>query len=351
MTSSDKTNRINKFISLPKVDLHRHFEGSLRISTLQEIANKNPHTLPPPADLPALVQIQPQDELSYTNFLSKFQILRHFFQSRELIQRMAYEVVTDAAADGVMYLELRFAPAALCQATEYTFADVMDWMIESTQKASREHGIITRLITTVNRHESVSLAEEIASLAVARIPRGIVGIDLAGNEADYPLRPFAAVLRLAKASGLALTVHAGEWGPAENVRLALEEVGADRIGHGVRVMEEEAVVEIARQKNTVFEVCITSNLQSGVISDLKQHPLPQMLKAGLNATLNTDDPGISQITLSEEYQRANQVLGIPLEAIGQRILLAAESAFLPQSERQQLINRLRPIINEVVNNS
>jgi adenosine deaminase len=152
--------------------------------------------------------------------------------------------------------------------------------------------------------------------------------------------PFAGVFREAKKAGLHVTAHAGEWGGPANVSDALLGLKAERIGHGVRVMEDAKVVALALEHLPAFEVCVTSNYQSGVVSALKEHPLMRMHTAGLNVTLNTDDPSISQICLGDEYSVAVEELGMPLDALKGRVLAAAQAAFLPDAERQALVTSL-----------
>lgn len=326
---------------LPKVDLHRHLEGSLRVSTLQEIARDEGITLPVSAgDLAATVQIQPSDALNSTVFLSKFQTLRLFYRTPEIIARVTREAIADAHADGVRYLELRFTPLALGRVRGFSLAEVMDWVCDSAMQASREFGLPTCLIASVNRHESVAVAEQVAGLAVERMGRGIVALDLAGNEADFDALPFLGVFRAAQAAGLRATVHAGEWGGAENVRQAIEAFQVDRIGHGVRVMEDAAVIALARERQTAFEVCPTSNYQSGVTRSVREHPFRGMLAQGLNVTACTDDPGISQITLSDEYRVLVEEAGLTRERLVDRILAAARASFLPAPQRETLLSKL-----------
>ncbi len=335
--------------SFPKVDLHRHLEGSLRMQTLFDIAREHGITLPISPDLATQVQMQSTDKLNFTTFLSKFQILRLFYRSAEIIQRVTREAIQDAAADGVQYLELRFTPVALGRAQRFSLREVMDWVADSAGQAAAESGILVRLIASVNRHESPALAEQVAGLALERRQKGIVGLDLAGNEADFSAAAFAPIFRRARAGGLHLTVHAGEWGPASNVREALEVLEADRIGHGVRVLEDPHVVDLARQRQVPFEVCLTSNLQSGVVPALAEHPLGRMLQAGLNVTLNTDDPSISRIALSDEYRLAVETLGLPggSDGLSRLVLQAANAAFLPEPERNQLVIRLAAQLAEL----
>jgi adenosine deaminase len=263
-----------------------------------------------------------------------------------MIQRITREMVADAAADNVRYMEIRFTPVALTRINEQPLGDAMDWVIEAAEKASKEYGVKTRLIASVNRHESVELAEEVAKLAAERIERGVAALDLAGAEADFPGDPFKQVFETAKKAGLRITIHAGEWSGPGNVVEAIKELGAERIGHGVRVLEDKKAVNLAKERKTVFEVCVTSNYQSGVVPALKDHPLPQMLAAGLNATINTDDPGISQIDLSDEYELACDGLGLSLAQLKESILNAARAAFLQQSEREALVKQLQAEFKE-----
>jgi adenosine deaminase len=169
----------------------------------------------------------------------------------------------------------------------------------------------------------------------------MVGMDLAGNEAEFPTQPFIGIFKEARQAGLRITIHAGEWGPAKNVREAIEEFNAERIGHGVRVMEDDYAVRLARERGTTFEVCITSNLQSGVTPALEKHPLPRMIESGLNTTINTDDPSISRITLSHEYRLFTGALGQTMDVLKQRILASAQASFLPEKEKAELVKGVK----------
>lgn len=341
MSSNARTSPLNIYRILPKVELHRHLEGSLRLATMLEVARAHGVTVPASImRLSGLVQIQDADPLTFTNFLEKFKTLRMFYRSPDVIHRITREAVEDAARDHVRYLELRFTPVALSRVEGFPLADVVDWVCESANKAQKEFGITVRLIASVNRHESADLAEQVAWIAASRIDCGLVGLDLAGAEANFPAKPFLGIFREARQSGLQITIHAGEWGGAENVREAIEDFNTGRIGHGVRVMEDPEVAALARERSTVFEVCITSNYQSGVTPALSAHPLPDMLEAGLNVTLNTDDPSVSRINLSDEFRKAAEEIGLPLETLKGRILAAARAAFLPPVEKEELVKQL-----------
>ena len=184
------------------------------------------------------------------------------------------------------------------------------------------------------------MAEQVAWLAADQIEDGLVALDLAGNEAEFPSEPFYGIFKEAKQSGLHVTIHAGEWGPAKHIKEAIEDLGAERIGHGVRVLEDENIASLARERNTAFEVCMTSNYQSGVVESLDTHPLVKMLENGINVTINTDDPSISRITLSHEYYAACEDLKMPQNILKERVIAAAKSGFLADDEKDELVSQL-----------
>ena len=338
----EDTAPLNKYFSLPKVELHRHLEGSLRLTTMLDIARQHGVTVPASMfNLSGLVQVQDKDPMTFTNFLDKFKTLRLFYKSPDVIDRVTREAVEDAARDNVRYLELRFTPVALSRAEGFPLNDVMDWVVASAQEAAKKFKIKVGLIASVNRHESPELAEQVAWLAAEHIKDGLTGLDLAGNEAEFRSEPFYGIFKEAKQAGLHITIHAGEWGPAENVSDALQNLSAERIGHGVRVLESEQATQLARELGAVFEVCVTSNYQSGVVGSLVEHPLPRMFEAGLKATVNTDDPSVSRITLSHEYQHVCEELLVPMDVLKNSVIDAARAAFLPDDEKQELVISLK----------
>lgn len=338
---AEKTAPLNTFVAMPKVELHRHLEGSLRLTTMLDIARQHGVTVPVSMfNLSGLVQVQDQDPMTFTNFLEKFKTLRLFYKSPDVIHRVTREAVEDAANDNIRYLELRFTPVALSRAEGFPLHDVMDWVISSANEAAEKHKIKVRLIASVNRHESHELAEQVAWLAAEHRDRGLCALDLAGNEAEFKTTPFHDIFKEAKQAGLRITIHAGEWGPAENVRDAIENLGAERIGHGVRVLEDADITALAKERGAAFEVCVTSNYQSGVVKSIDQHPLSRMIEAGLNVTVNTDDPSVSRITLAHEYQHVCDDLKVSQDALKKCIVNAAKASFLPPEEKAGLVASL-----------
>lgn len=329
--------------ALPKIDLHRHLEGSLRLGSLQAIAREFALDVPV-HDLELLrphVQVTGENP-GYRSFLDKFSVLRRFYQSPDVIRRLAYEVIEDAALDNIAYLELRFTPNALARARGFSLLEVTDWVLQAVGSACRDYPEIeVGLIVSVNRHEPVELAEQSLAVALARQERGIVGLDLAGDEVSFPAAPFRHLFQVAREAGLGVVAHAGEWTGAATVCDAIEHLGVQRIGHGVRVLEDAAAVRLARERDVLFEVCLSSNVHSGVVQRLADHPLRAMLAEGLRVTLNTDDPGVSNISLAGEYAAAIAELGLGLDDVKQSVLTAAAGAFLPPDKRAALVERFR----------
>ena len=328
---------------MPKVDLHRHLEGSLRLRTLAEIATEHGLDLPARSieELRPYVQVTDQQEQDFHRFLAKFRLLRRFYRSREALQRIAREAVADAAADNIRYLELRFNPVALSRAQNFSLADVTDWVSEAITRAQTDYDTTVRLILQIGRDENLRVAEEIIHLALAYRQRGVVGIDLAGDEVNYPPHRFAPLFRKAAEAGLGVTVHAGEAGGAENVQAAIQLLHARRIGHGVRVVENSTIARFAREHGVTLEVCPTSNFQTGVVRTFAQHPLPDLIALGLRVTINTDDPSVSDTTLTDEYMVARVAIGLELDQIRQAVFNAVEAAFLSEEERQRLLPRFQ----------
>jgi adenosine deaminase len=329
--------------AMPKIDLHRHLEGSLRLETLLAIALEHDITLPSfdVEELRPHVQMMPNEPRTSAQFLGKFRVLRQFYRSERIIKRVAYEVISDAAADNVKYMELRFTPQALNNLMQCQYGDVVGWVCEAVEEASRHLDIQVALILSMNRHEAVEIGEQVLDAAIRYRDRGIVGLDLAGQEAGHSGLPFAKLFARAKDEGFGVTIHAGEWAGAENVREAVEVLGADRVGHGIRLGEDPALVEVLQARGTVLEVCPTSNVQSGAVADFDQHPLHALFRLGVKTTINTDDPLICNVTMSEELSQVMRTMPMSLDDVKQHILTAADAAFLPPADRAALVKQYR----------
>ena len=332
--------------ALPKIDLHRHLEGSLRLQTLAEIAQEHGIDLPGYAieDLRPFATVT-DEEPDFQRFLEKFKFLRHFYTSREAVERMTYEAVADAAADNVKYLELRFNPVALARVQGFSLEAVTSWVCDAIEKAQGDRDIRANLIVQIGRDETLETAFKLARVAVTYRDSGVVGLDLAGDEQRYPASPFEGVFRQARREGLHVTVHAGEAGDPKNIEEAITRLEAERIGHGVRSIENPSVLRLLRDRNVALEICPTSNIQTGVVRHFWHHPLPNLIALKIRLSINTDDPSLTDTTLTDEYWVAMQAMGVSLDQIKQTIVTAAEVSFQTPEERTLLADWFRKKLN------
>jgi adenosine deaminase len=254
--------------------------------------------------------------------------------------------VIDAALDNIKYMELRFTPRALSTIIKATPYDVIGWVCESVKQTCEEYDIEVRLIASMNRHESLEFGEQVLKAAIDHCDKGVVAIDLAGQEEGHPASVFRSLFREAKESGLGVTIHAGEWDGAMSVWDAIGNVGADRVGHGIRALEDPGVLAVLAERGVVLEVCPTSNVDSGAVTSLKTHPLPRLIDDGVITTINTDDPLVSNITLSDEMARAITYMSLTLDDMKRSVIRASQAAFLPDAERTQLSAKFSKLLYE-----
>lgn len=329
--------------ALPKIELHRHLEGSVRLDTLLDIAQKYGIEMPE-YDIEMLrpfVQMLPGEHRTPGHFLSKFQMLRQFYRSHEVVERITREAVEDAAADNIHYMELRFTPRALCNVTLSPLDEMVALVSETAVKTAESLGIQVRLIVSMNRHEPVEIGETVMRAAIDNRAKGVVGLDLAGDEANYAALPFRTLFRQARQDGLGITIHAGEWAGANSVWDAVGNIGAHRVGHGIHVLQDRAMMQMVADRGITFEVCPSSNYLSGIVDSLENHPLPYLTRQKLLTTLNTDDPSVCNVTLSEEIVLSMNCMGLTLPDVKDFTLRAANSVFLLPAERTALIERFK----------
>ena len=338
MTEKELYEQIKKF---PKVDLHRHLEGSILPETFIEIARTYGGSLP--ADdveaLRPLIQMV-NDPPGFHSFLNKFKVFRCFYPCREAIEEIAYRAVREAAEDTVKYLELRYSPTHFACSGRFCEQDVVCWIQSAIDRASRDFNIIVTPIATISRDYGVALAEQTVDMIAGLVPGFFYGLDLAGDEINNPAQPFSRIFTKAQKAGLKLSIHAGEAGGAENIYQAVEQFKAARIGHGIRAADDKALMRLLQKRNILLEICLTSNLQTGVVSEIKNHPIRKLMEYDVPVSLNTDDPAISGITLTDEYLRAVQELNFTIEDLKTLNKTALAHAFYPDKKwlNKRLIN-------------
>ncbi len=292
------------FVARPKIDLHLHLDGAIRTRTILELADGLGVALPSRTvtGLERHVTVTPRCR-SLIDFLACFDVFMPVTRSAKAMERIAYELCEDQAKDGVVYFEARYA--ALLQAPALSIEESVEAALEGLRRGQRDFKLKAGLILCGMRTAPPSTTLATAKVAIAH--PGVVGLDIAGDE-RAPLAPHAEAFMLARKKGLPFTIHAGEAGPASNVREAIE-LGAARIGHGIRAVEDPRVLELAAKRRVTFEVCLTSNLQTRGVASLDRHPVQRLREAGVPVTLNTDDPAVSRITLSHEYEVAKTHFG------------------------------------------
>jgi len=268
-------------------------------------------------------------------------------QTEEALERIAYELAEDAAEDGVRYIEIRNAPI-LNVVHGLTVVQAIEAPLRGLRRAEKDFGIIGRFIVCALRHFTPEDSLEMAQLAVEFKNEGVVAFDLAGGEKGNPAARHVAAFRYAREHDLAVTVHAGEGDGPESVREAVHVCGANRIGHGTRLIEDAELTQYVNDRRIALEVCLTSNVQTRVADSYEAHPLREYFDRGLNVTLNTDNRLMSGTTLTDEYVHAAEHLGFTVDELAGIALNGFESAFLPWEERLMLIEEASDKIEELI---
>jgi adenosine deaminase len=326
--------------SLPLIDLHRHLDGSLRLETILDLGRQ--HNLPLPAwDVEGLrpyVQITtPQPGVMA--FIEKMSWMTGVMVDEDAVRRVAYENVEDAQKEGLDYVELRFSPWFMSEAHGLEPAGVVAAVVDGVQAAARATGMRVNLIGILSRTYGPEIAwKEMEALLSQR--DHLVALDLAGDEANFPGELFAGHIRGGRDAGWQITIHAGEAAGPESVWQAVRQLGAVRIGHAVHAIEDPALLDYLAEQRVGIESNLTSNVQTSTVPDYPQHPLRRFLEHGILATINTDDPGISNITLAYEYEVAAPAAGLSPAQIRQAQQNALEVAFLPAEEKRYLLEKL-----------
>ena len=311
----------------PKIDLHRHLDGNIRVATILDLARQHGLALPASTEetlRPYVTITEPAPGLMA--FLDKFQWSVGALADLAACRRIAYENVEDAKRENLDYVELRFSPWFMAQAHGLDVAGVVAAVIEGVTNGERDFGVKTRLIGILSRTFGAEIAwQELEALLTFR--GELVAIDLAGDEAGFPAGLFRKHFSKVRDVGLHVTIHAGEAAGAESVWDAIRLLGAERIGHGIRAFEDPALVEFLIDRKIGLECCPTSNVQTSTVPSYESHPLKRLLEAGVLATINTDDPGISGIDLDYELEKAAPAVGLSAEQIAQAQANATEIAF------------------------
>jgi adenosine deaminase len=325
---------------LPKTDLHVHLDGSLRLSTILELAERQRIELPA-KDADGLRREMHLGENcgSLIEYLKAFDVTLRVMQTADALTRIAYELAEDAAKENVRYMEVRYSPM-LHTRRGLKLTSVVEAVLEGLRAAQEKYGIESAVIICGIRNVSSESSLEMAELAVAYKGRGVVGFDLAGAEYDHPAKHHRAAFQLVRDNNINVTIHAGEaYGP-ESIAQAIHVCGAHRIGHGCRLRENGDLLHYVNDHRIALECCPSSNVQTGAIRDLPSHPLRLYKNLGLRVTVNTDNRLVTDTTVSKELWLCHTQMGLSMRDLKQLILAGFKSAFLPFHVKQQYLRKV-----------
>jgi adenosine deaminase len=337
----------------PKVLLHDHLDGGLRPETIVDLARQQGYRALPTTDPQELARWFHASAASgsLVLYLRGFAHTIGVMQTAEAIERVSFECGEDLALDGVVYAEVRYAPVFSTQ-RGLTPQQVLDAIARGFERAEARHGIGLRQIVCAMRDRTDSL--EMAKLAVANRDRGVVGFDIAGEEAGYPAEKHLEAFQFCHRENFSITIHAGEAFGPPSIWQAIQICGAHRIGHGVRLIEDMTVEDgrvtklgalaaYIRDKRIPLELCPSSNVDTGAAPSLDAHPIRHFLAQRFRVTVNTDNRLMSDITLSEEFRRLSAVAGLTLADVEKLTINAMKSAFLGYDQRLAIIyDRIKP---------
>ncbi|MCF7886123.1 MAG: adenosine deaminase [Candidatus Marinimicrobia bacterium] len=327
-----------KFIeNLPKVDLHCHLDGSLRIDTMIELAKENGVKLASlePEKLKKDVAVI-DENINLEEYINKFDITLSVLQTYEALKRTAYELAEDASRENILYLEVRYSPI-LHTDKSLRAMETVDAVLEGLKQAEKDFNIQTGLIICGIRNISPEVSYKLAEVAVAYKNRGVVGFDLAGVEENFPAKNHREAFYLILDNNINTTIHAGEdYGP-ESIHQALHYCGAHRIGHGVKLKKDGDLLNYVNDHRIPLEICLTSNIHTGSVQNIKEHPFKFYYDYGLRVTLNTDNRLISNTTLTDEYMLAYKHFNFDITDFKEIIINSFKSAFLPHKKKKELI--------------
>lgn len=326
--------------NMPKVDLHYHLDGGLRPQTVIEIAGREGIALPAhnAEDIAPYLKVR-EGCTSLAEYLEKFDLPLKCLQTAYSQRRIAMEAVEDAASQNVKYIEVRFAPQFMVEGG-LTVSEVTSNVIEGLKAGEAAFKTKARAVLICMRHHDIQKNLEVIETAKKFMGKGVCGVDLAGDEAGYPPQLSREVFELACKYGIPVTIHAGEAGGAENIYEAIENLGAVRIGHGIRLKENSRLLDFIKYRRIPLEICVTSNVQTKAAASFETHPIREYFDAGLTVTVNTDNTTVSNTNITREYEILQEKYGFTHDEIKQLVFNAANAAFLEEPEKNRLVEKI-----------
>ncbi len=314
---------------IPKVELHLHLEGAVPLQTLFNFIQRE-------GTEPSIKSVDDlRGKLAYTDFARFIELWvwkNSFLSDERDFDVIAYEVLRDLSAQNVKYVEAFYSPGDYV-GRGFSVQGITECLLEGKERARRDFGIRCELIVDVIRGDGTEAAFRRLDEVAPYLGNGVIGIGLGGSEADFPADPYEDVFREARARGFRLTAHAGEVAGPESIWACIDKLGVERIGHGVRAREDPRLVSLLRERQVPLEMCVTSNVKTGVVESFEAHPIKQYFDQGLMVTVNSDDPTMFDTSISEEYLKLAQRLGFTADELSTLGLSGVEASFLSNDDK------------------
>ncbi len=325
-----------RYNDIPKTEIHCHLEGAIRTQTIIDIAREYNLSLPSYEADELDQHVKVLDQLHDLHaVLAAFAIFQNSLTSPKVVERIAWELFEDSAAQNIRLFEVRFSPDWALRGHHLDWDEALEGILRARERAEREFDMAIGLIAITSRSLGPDSCVRTVDWAI-RHRKHILGIDLADSERDFPLREFVQPVRKAKEAGLKVTIHTGEDTSPAFVKETIELAHPDRIGHGIHAIEDRQVVELIKKCNITLEVNPWSNYLTNSVRTIAEHPLKRLFDLGVKVTINSDDPEVLETNLNNEYRIAHEVLGMSLEDIAACNRYAYEASFLPEQTKKRI---------------
>lgn len=324
-------------MTLKKVELHVHLEGTITPALAELLAKRNKLTLPA-----GLVAADGTSYLSkdFLDFLKVYDTLAAVIKTPRDYYDITFDYLKNNAKEGAIYIEMMYSPDHAEQSSGIPSEHHLEAIQQAIDDAKEQFNIVGKIITTAVRHYGVEAAERVATNASKHDFACVTGFGLGGDEANYPPKLFRRAYQIAADAGLNCTVHAGEFASHEGMIEAMTNLPIKRIGHGVRVIESPDTMAMVKDKGVALELCPTSNIFLGLFNDMSNHPFPKLFDAGIKISINSDDPPFMSTDLAKEYQRVQNAYGYSDDTMNQITKMALEAAFVDEHTRSELLARV-----------
>jgi adenosine deaminase len=328
--NKDSTNNLEEIVQrIPKVELHLHLEGAIPLDALFNLIQLK-------GTEPSIKNVDDLRRkliyIDFEHFINLWSWKNTFIRNENDFEEITYQVLNNLARQNVKYAEITYSPSDY-RRKNFAAPAITEYVISGKEKAFRDFGILSALILDVVRDRGPARAMQELKELTPYLGKGLIGITIGGREHLFPAEPFADVYKAAKQRGFRLTAHAGEAAGADSIRAAIEKLGVERVGHGVRAYEDSKLVSLLKERRIPLELCVISNIRTGVCKSIETHPVKQYFQKGLMVTINSDDPTMFNTSISQEYSVLVQKLGFTLSDLKQLSMNGIRASFMPDKAK------------------